>query len=276
MKTKTRVATQGIAAATLLVLFALSLTAHAATSSTTTTTSTSTEIEETNSQTGDNQTAVQHQSGDNTTSVQEQTGVNESSTENQTGENQTQGDNVSVVEVDQGEQNQIDQAQANDTIAGEVQVNGTSASATTSDARFTIVPTEHTNGALSVQVTGNNVVGPKSFLIDLSSAQDPMTHTLLVTLDGTRVSQASTLEQVLHPSSSAPAYVVVKSATGYQLIVSIPHFSTHVLSIVPLAPGPSQGFFSISGIELLGAAAAITAAFALAFATRKRIYTSKV
>jgi hypothetical protein len=277
---------QGIAAGTLLVLFLLGATAHAVSSTsphtdsaTTVSTSTTASAEETHSendtqsQVGANETSTANEA----TTAENQTGDNETpGPNNQVGENQTEGDNVNVVQIDQDEQNEINNAEGNDTIVGEVQVKSTGALATTTDSRFTLTPSQQSNGGLSITITGLNVMGPKSFLVDLSSAQDPTTHTLVVTLDGARVSQVSALKQVLHPSSNTPAYIVVKSASGYQLLVSILHFSTHVLSIVPLAPGPVQGFYSISGIEVVGAAAAITAAFALAFATRKRIYATGV
>jgi len=190
--------------------------------------------------------------------------------------NETQGDNVNVVELDQSEQDQIQGAEADHTIAGEIQVNDDNVSSSVSDSRVSLSPSAGVNGRLDVQVSGTNIAGPKSFLISLSKAQDPTTHTLAVILDGQPVAQASSVGQVLHPSLNAANYIVVKSNSGYKLLVSIPHFSTHQLSIVPLGLGPAQGFFSISTVFLAAAILAITTIFGVAFASRKRIYTPRV
>jgi hypothetical protein len=186
-------------------------------------------------------------------------------------ENETEGDNVNLVELDQNEQAQILAAETNGTIAGEVEVNDTGVFPSVVDSRFHLIPVEGANGRLDIQVSGENVTGPRSFLVFLSKAMDPTTHTLVITLDGQRVTQASSLGQVLSPSSGASSYIAMKSPSGYQLLVSIPHFSTHLLSILPLIFGPAQGFFAISGVSLSVALVAITAIFAVAFISRKRI-----
>ena len=211
-------------------------------------------------------------SSSETTTQESQPPVSETTgTNNQVGENQTQGDNVNVIELDQAEQNEIQDAEANGTIAGKVQVNDSSVSATVTDPRFSLVPTEGANGQLDVQVSGQNVTGPRSFLVTLSNSMDPTTHTLVVTLDGIHVSQVSSIGQVLHPSTNTESYIVMKSSSGYQLLVSIPHFSTHMLTILPLAPGPYQGFFPVSGVALAGVVIALTALITVTFTRRKRV-----
>jgi hypothetical protein len=247
---KTTGKTQGIAVASLmLLLLALGAGVRAASTSSTSSTTSATTSESTETQ---NETQ-----GSN---IQE-------------GVNQTDGDNVNVVEVDQGEQNQITTAEDNQDIAGEVQVNDTSASASVTDSRFSLVPTVQADHGLNVLISADNVSGPKSFVVKLSGSMDPTSHTLLVTLDGKRIAQASSLSQVLKASSSDPArYMVVKTSSGYELLASVPHFSTHTLAITPFALGPLQGFFPISGTAMAAALVAITAIFAVVFATRKRIY----
>jgi len=293
MKTS-RARLQGIATAAIVLLLMLSATARAESTSTITSTSTS-EADETDDQcvatttttgaattttttaatTTSESSQTEEQSGVVGTSTENQAGEDEPcGTNNQVGPNEEQGDNVNVVELGQGEQNQIQDAQADHTIAGEVQVNDDgSVSSSVSDSGVSLSPSEGANGRLDVQVSGTNVAGPKSFLISLSNAQDPTTHTLAVILDGQLVAQASSIGQVLHPSSNGASYIVVKSNSGYKLLVSIPHFSTHQLSIVPLGLGPAQGFFSISTVFLAAAILAITAIFGVVFASRKRIYT---
>ena len=208
------------------------------------------------------------------TETQNQVGTNETQGSNYLeGGNQTEGDNVNVVEVDHGEQDQITNAEDSQDIAGEVQVNDTSASASVTDSRFTLVPTVQADHGLNVRISADNVTGPKSFAVRLSGSMDPTSHTLLVTLDGKRIAQASSLSQVLKPSSADPAmYMVVKTSSGYELLASVPHFSTHNLAITPFALGPLQGFFPISGTALVAALVAITAIFAVVFATRRRVY----
>ncbi|HEV2226162.1 MAG TPA: hypothetical protein VGR56_05080 [Nitrososphaerales archaeon] len=243
---------RNLAATSILLLFMLSATANAAHAETTTTTIAS---------------------SSETTTQESQPQVNETTgTNNQVGENQTQGDNLNVIEPDEAEQNEIQDAEANGTIAGEVQVNDTSVSATLTDPRFSLVPTEGANGQLNIQVSGQNVAGPRSFLVTLSNSMDPTTHTLAVTLDGVHVSQASSIGQVLHPSTNTASYIVMKSSSGYRLLVSIPHFSSHLLTILPLAPGPYQGFFPVSGVALAGVVIALTALITITFTRRKRIY----
>jgi uncharacterized low-complexity protein len=299
---KTSKAGQSIVAAAILTLFMLSATAHAlstASSNSAATASSSTETQETQEEVDKcgtttttntaSETATssatstqsqETQSGEQVDQgVQGQTGEDEPcGTNNQVGPDEKNGDNVNVVDLSIGDQGQIGNAESDHTIAGEVQVNDdNSVTSTATDSSFTISSTEQSSGGLDVTVSGQNVAGPRSFIISLSHSMDPTTHTFLVTLDGSRVTQASSVDQVLHPSAgSGSSYIVVRSTSGYQLLVSVPHFSTHQLTILPLALGPSQGFFSISEISLVLAIIAITTGFAVVFATRKRIYTPLV
>lgn len=202
------------------------------------------------------------------------TTLTESTAENQNQNQNQEGENVNTVQINQNDEQQIKGAQESKAIPAVVQVTGSGATASVLDSKFSVSVGKIEGNGLAIQISANNVTGPRVLLVNLSNSANLTSHSLLVTLDGNKITQASSVTQVLSPSPGDPArYIVAGTSSGVQLLVSIPHFSLHTIRLLPVSLAPPVGFFTISGLALLGGIIAVSAVFAGLYATRKRIYS---
>jgi len=148
------------------------------------------------------------------------------------------------------------------------------------DQRFSVSIGKASDNGYVVTISGSNVTGPRTILINLTgtSAFDFKSNSLNITLDGSPVSQASSLTQVLNPEPGDPArYAIVIISSGEQLLVSIPHFSIHTLTFNPVPitqiQTTVQNLLTVNAETLLIAALVVTALFAAAYKGRKRFYS---
>jgi hypothetical protein len=97
---------------------------------------------------------------------------------------------------------------------------------------------------------------------------------LSITLDGVPVAEASSALQVLNPSSAdPPRYVLIATATSIQLLVSIPHFSLHLVQVAGQIVNSIATTLALDAPLLAGSLLVITLAFAGAYAARKRFFS---
>lgn len=97
---------------------------------------------------------------------------------------------------------------------------------------------------------------------------------LNITLDGVPVAEAASALQVLSPTpADPPRYVLVATATSIQLLVSIPHFSLHLIQVAGIIIHSIQTSLALDAPLLAGSVLVITLAFAAAYAARKRYFS---
>jgi hypothetical protein len=97
---------------------------------------------------------------------------------------------------------------------------------------------------------------------------------LNITLDGMPVVEASSALQVLNPVAGDSArYVLVATSKSIQLLVSIPHFSLHLVQVAGVIVHSIQTTLELSAPLLAGSLLVITLAFAAAYAARKRVFS---
>lgn len=208
-------------------------------------------------------------------SVQTATLGNSSSSEDhqgdQGGDNQ-QGDSVAAIQLGQFGQGQLSQAQASNQIPGYITFDGSSAQVTVNDPRFSLSAGTYQGSGISISISGSNVVGSRVLLVGLPSSLGGSSQRLLVTFDGTRVTKASSLSEVLESTSSdQPTYLVANTAAGLALLISIPHFSTHTISILPITAALG-GILTLNGLTMFLSMSAIGVAIFAAY-TRRRVYS---
>src|SRR5437899_2381740 len=170
---------------------------------------------------------------------------------------------------------QVEQAQksAKDSkeIPSVVEVSSTEATITQLDSKFSVSVSRPGDNSLSVSIAGANITGPRVLLINLAKDAGALSSlaSLRVTYDGNKISQASSLSQVLSgTSTSPPSYVVLATSSGVQLLVFIPHFSSHLIELLA-SPAPLGTFIAQAPLLLAGFAAVAAVAAAL-FMRRKR------
>jgi hypothetical protein len=161
-----------------------------------------------------------------------------------------------------------------------VVVNSGQVVASVIDQRFSVSIGRASDDGYVLTISANNVTGPRTLLVNLtgSSVLDFKVNSLNITLDGSPVTEASSLTQVLNPVEGDPArYAIIITSAGEQLLVSIPHFSVHTLAFNPVPitqiQRAIQSILAVNAEILLVAALIITALFAAAYRGRKRFYS---
>jgi len=127
---------------------------------------------------------------------------------------------------------------------------------------------QEVNNGLVIAISGENVTGPRVLLVNMSKTFPLSLYPALnVTLDGQPVAEASSALQVLNPvSSNPPYYVVVATSDSVQLLISIPHFSLHLITVAGVIVHTLEASLELDAPLLLGSIFVITLAFAAAYA----------
>ncbi len=152
-----------------------------------------------------------------------------------TTEQQTQS--VNPVQGGETEEDGIQSAIQSKFIPAVVDLGESGSTVRVNDGNFSVsVGTYRQNGYL-VSISGSNVTGPRVLLVNLTSAQSRSLFSgpVLVSLDGSAVQQAANLSLVLGAKAGDPArFILVSSPSVLSLLISIPHFSYHVVEIIPV------------------------------------------
>lgn len=170
---------------------------------------------------------------------------------------------------------QIKSAVGDLTIPATIQVTPLASSTTVLDSRFSVSVGQLVGNGLVIAVSGENVTGPRVIMINMSkTAPLSLYPELNVTLDGVPVAEASSTLQVLNPvATNPPMYVLVSTSASIQLLVSIPHFSLHLLQVAGVILHSVVNSLELDAPVLLGSILVVTLAFAAAYASRKRYYS---
>jgi hypothetical protein len=169
-------------------------------------------------------------------------------------------------------QTQIQEAVDSLTIPATVQVTPLSSSTTVLDSRFSLSVGPQVGNGLVIAISGENVTGPRVLLINMSKTSPLALYPALnVTLDGSPVAEASSAIQVLNPvSTNPPLYVLVATSDSIQLLVSIPHFSLHLVQVAGVVVHSIESSLELDAPILAGSVVVVTLAILAAYAARKR------
>lgn len=170
---------------------------------------------------------------------------------------------------------QIHDAVANLTIPATVQVTPLVSSTTVLDSRFSLSVGQQVGNGLVIAISGENVTGPRVLLINMSRTSPLALYpSLNVTLDGVPVAEATSALQVLNPTSSdPPRYVLIGTADSIQLLISIPHFSLHLIQVAGELVHNVEASLALDAPLLAGSILVVTLAFAAAYAARRRYFS---
>lgn len=132
---------------------------------------------------------------------------------------------------------EINSATSNGMILAIVQVSSSGASTTLTSKGFSLTLGKVANNTLTMRISATGPSGPKVVLINISPNVLRLSPKTLPTviLDGQLVQPAQSPTQLFFPvNSTSPSYVLIEKASGYQLLVRIPHFSAHTLEVTGL------------------------------------------
>ncbi len=156
-----------------------------------------------------------------------------------------------------------------------VVVDKSGATASVLDPSFSVSTGRLENGGVSVTISATNVTGPRVLLVNLTDTQsyNLQSGTIVVRLDGVKVQEASSVFQVLNAQPTDPArFIIIQTTSGLQLLVSIPHFSLHTITILPVLLGAVSNILMVDAPLLALSVLAVSSIFALIYARRPRAY----
>jgi hypothetical protein len=200
------------------------------------------------------------------------TSTNESSSSTGSSTTTTTARPAAIIVAGSRVQAQIQNAVENLTIPATVQVTPLSTSTNVLDSRFSLSVGQQVGNGLVVAISGENVTGPRVLLINMSKTSPLALYPALnVTLDGGSVAEASSAVQVLNPvSTNPPLYVLVATSDSIQLLVSIPHFSVHIIQVAGVVVHAIESSLELDAPVLVGSVVVVTLAILATYAARKR------
>src|SRR2546426_3783081 len=181
---------------------------------------------------------------------------------------------VTTTSANEQDEQDVNSALQDKTIPAVVHWSGSGASTSLIDPNFTVSVGKYQDSGLLVSISGN-ATGSRVVLINLTRDASPNfgSGALLVTLDGTPIQQASSFLQVLKAQPTDPArYIILSTSSGWQVLVSIPHFSLHTLAILPVVASAISNILMVDAPLLALSILAVSSLFAIAYARRPRAY----
>ncbi len=175
-------------------------------------------------------------------------------------QNQNRNENATHHATEQ-DVSHIEDAKTNQTIAAEVQIGDGNINQKSIDNNVVVKTENTTNDAVNITVSATNQTGPKVILVNLNSTTIDVSSIkyLHVLYDGHPISPAANVDQILHANSTDEShYAILVTQNGAQILISIPHFSTHTITlsniskVIPVIPefGPLVGI--IVSISVIG------------------------
>ncbi len=159
------------------------------------------------------------------------------------------------------------------TVPAVIQVSSSGATVSVIDHRFNVSVGNVQGGGVVISISAN-VTGPRVLVINLTDSAlfNLSSRRLIVTLDGRTVSEAASVEQVLAPKADAPStFILVGTSTGLQLLMSVSHFSSHVIQVLSLPLAELRNIITVSAPLLVASVLLVGGGFAAVYARRKRV-----
>ena len=105
---------------------------------------------------------------------------------------------------------------------------------------LTINATNITNNKVSLKISGDEGVTGKTIVINVQGDLFYNPDNMSIEYDGENIRMADDLDDILNPDDdgSHPEYLVIHGANGTQIIVSIPHFSEHEITVYSVGSSP--------------------------------------
>ena len=148
-------------------------------------------------------------------------------------QNQNRNENATHHATEQ-DVSHIEDAKTNQTIAAEVEIGDGNINQKSIDNNVVVKTENTTSDAVNITVSATNQTGPKVILVNLNSTTIDVSSIkyLHVLYDGHLISPAANVDQILHANSTDEShYAILITQHGAQILISIPHFSTHTITL---------------------------------------------
>ncbi|MHB8601026.1 MAG: hypothetical protein ACYC6W_05315 [Nitrosotalea sp.] len=210
-------------------------------------------------QESENKTTTEHQqeSENKTTTEHQQELDQESKIENE-------NNNINAThKMTEQDLSNIEGAKANETIAAEINVGIGNVEHKSIDNNVMVQTANVTNDSVAITVNASSGTGPKVILFNLNSTTIDVSsiNSMHVLYDGHPITPAANIDEILHATSSdPPRYAILITQSGAQILISIPHFSTHTITLTNMSqviPAVPEFPFAVP-VMLIGIVSAIT------------------
>ena len=184
----------------------------------------------------ENKTMSEHDN-ENKTMSEDVMGQHEGGDSPQELEHQKNNERITHHETDQ-ERSHIEDAKTNQTIAAEVEIANGNIDHKSIDNNIVVQTANSSANSVNITVSATNQTGPKVILVNLNSTTIDVSSIkyLHVLYDGKVITPADNVDQVLYATSADdPHYAILITTSGAQVLISIPHFSTHTITLDSLS-----------------------------------------
>lgn len=184
-----------------------------------------------NNQTNQDENHQVNQEEDNKTSHE---GENNTSHEDMEELDNQHNNEKATHQEDQQTDNNISDAIDNKTVSTIVNIGEKNQETKSIDDNIDAHTNNSTNDSVSVTVDSKTESGPKVIIFNLNSTTIDVSSVkyLHITYDGQSISPATDINSVLHAKSTDnPSYAIIITQNGAQVLVSIPHFSNHTITL---------------------------------------------
>ena len=138
---------------------------------------------------------------------------------------------------------------------------------------LTINVTNVTDNKISIKINGNENMTGKTIVIHVQGEFFYDLENLIIEYDGGEIRMADNLDDVLNPDDdgSHPEYWIIHDANGTHILVSVPHFSEHEITVYSLASAASTPALTTSSDILI-----IIAVYAMICAVAAIIFVGSI
>ncbi len=181
---------------------------------------------------------------------------------------------VSAHTTEEHDEDTIKSAEDTKTIPAVVSFSNAGVSLTQVDPQFSVAVSPLSSNGLLISISAINVTGSRVLLVNLTGSQwtPSSIQGLTVNLDGSPISEAASISQVLNSTPADPGrYIVLVTSAGLQLLVSIPHFSLHTIQILP-AVSSALTFILVNGPIFLTGLIIFTGLSAALYSRRRKFF----
>ncbi len=132
----------------------------------------------------------------------------------------------------------ISEAEQSQTIAAEVNVGAGQSTTRSIDNNVSVQTMQNSADSLNVNVSAPSQTGPKVIAFNLNTRTINVANlnNLGVMYDGKLIPPAANVDDVLHAKSTDnPSFAIIVTQSGVQILVLVPHFSTHTITIMNMS-----------------------------------------
>src|SRR6267143_5104596 len=131
----------------------------------------------------------------------------------------------------------INESKNTQIIAAEVNLTNQTVQTKLIDNSISVHTYNTSSDSLSITVNASEQTGPKVILVNLSNTTINVSElrSIGVMFDGKPIAPSPDVNAILHPKSTDnPSFAIIVTSNGAQILVLIPHFSTHTITITNL------------------------------------------